>query len=125
MESPDGEESYTRTVGRPSRGSRTQQCSTLSAPKSTIFLTFRDTTNRCRTGSYLRSVAPLSGESWHQERGPGAHALEPPSPARSPVLASGCSLALAFYAVNELPQPQPPEAFGFLNVKPEPIMVVT
>ena len=27
--------------------------------------------------------------------------------------------------VNELPQPQPPVAFGFLNVKPEPIMVVT
>ena len=23
-------------------------------------------------------------------------------------------------AVNELPQPQPPVAFGFLNVKPEP-----
>ncbi len=28
-------------------------------------------------------------------------------------------------AVNELPQPQPPVAFGFLNVKPDPIMVVT
>lgn len=28
-------------------------------------------------------------------------------------------------AVNELPQPQPPEAFGFLNVNPEPIIVVT
>jgi hypothetical protein len=28
-------------------------------------------------------------------------------------------------AVKELPQPQPPDAFGFLNVKPEPIMVVT
>ena len=24
------------------------------------------------------------------------------------------------YAVNELPQPQPPVAFGFLKVKPEP-----
>jgi hypothetical protein len=29
------------------------------------------------------------------------------------------------YAVNELPQPQPPVAFGFLKVKPAPIMVVT
>lgn len=28
-------------------------------------------------------------------------------------------------AVNELPQPQPPEELGFLNVNPEPIMVVT
>src|SRR5690606_3617263 len=28
-------------------------------------------------------------------------------------------------AVNELPQPQPPVAFGLLNVKPEPIIVVT
>jgi hypothetical protein len=27
---------------------------------------------------------------------------------------SGC------YAENELPQPQPPVEFGFLNVKPEP-----
>lgn len=27
--------------------------------------------------------------------------------------------------VNELPHPQPPVAFGFLNVKPEPIIVVT
>ena len=29
------------------------------------------------------------------------------------------------YAVNELPQPQLPVEFGFLNVKPAPIMVVT
>lgn len=28
-------------------------------------------------------------------------------------------------ALNELPQPHPPEALGFLNVKPDPIMVVT
>jgi hypothetical protein len=26
------------------------------------------------------------------------------------------------YAENELPQPQPPVAFGFLNVNPEPCM---
>ena len=26
----------------------------------------------------------------------------------------------AVYAEKELPQPHPPEAFGFLNVKPEP-----
>ena len=26
------------------------------------------------------------------------------------------------YAVNELPQPHPPVAFGFLKVKPEPCM---
>ena len=31
----------------------------------------------------------------------------------------------ASYTVKELPQPQPPDAFGFLNVKPEPIIVVT
>jgi hypothetical protein len=29
------------------------------------------------------------------------------------------------YVVNELPQPQPPEALGFLKVNPDPIMVVT
>lgn len=27
--------------------------------------------------------------------------------------------------VKELPQPQPPTEFGFLKVKPEPIIVVT
>jgi hypothetical protein len=27
--------------------------------------------------------------------------------------------------VNELPHPHPPVAFGFLKVKPDPIMVVT
>jgi hypothetical protein len=32
---------------------------------------------------------------------------------------------VARQALNELPQPQPPEAFGFLNVNPAPIMVVT
>ena len=31
----------------------------------------------------------------------------------------------AAYAENELPQPQPPVAFGFLNVNPEPCMLVT
>jgi hypothetical protein len=29
------------------------------------------------------------------------------------------------YAVNEEPQPQPPVAFGFLKVKPEPMTFVT
>ena len=29
------------------------------------------------------------------------------------------------YAVNEVPQPQLPVAFGFVNVKPEPITLVT
>lgn len=29
------------------------------------------------------------------------------------------------YAVNELPHPHPPVAFGFLNVNPEPCMDVT
>lgn len=29
------------------------------------------------------------------------------------------------YAVKELPQPQPPVAFGLLKVKPAPIIVVT
>lgn len=29
------------------------------------------------------------------------------------------------YAENELPQPQPPVEFGFLNVKPEPCIDVT
>ena len=28
------------------------------------------------------------------------------------------------YAENEVPQPQPPVALGFSNVKPEPIMFV-
>lgn len=31
----------------------------------------------------------------------------------------------ADYAENELPQPQPPVEFGFLNVKPDPCMDVT
>ena len=30
-----------------------------------------------------------------------------------------------YYAVNEVPQPQLPVAFGFVNVKPEPITPVT
>ena len=30
-----------------------------------------------------------------------------------------------FQAVNEEPQPQPPVAFGFVKVKPEPITPVT
>jgi hypothetical protein len=30
-----------------------------------------------------------------------------------------------FYAVNDEPQPQLPVAFGFVNVKPEPITLVT
>jgi len=32
---------------------------------------------------------------------------------------------LTRYAVNEEPQPQLPVAFGFVNVKPEPITLVT
>jgi hypothetical protein len=32
---------------------------------------------------------------------------------------------LSAYAVNELPQPQPPVAFGFLNVNPDPCIDVT
>src|SRR5205085_12389143 len=35
------------------------------------------------------------------------------------------SLPVLTYAVNEEPQPQLPVAFGFLNVKPEPITFVT
>jgi hypothetical protein len=31
----------------------------------------------------------------------------------------------ALYAENELPQPQPPVALGFLKVKPDPCMDVT
>jgi len=30
-----------------------------------------------------------------------------------------------FYAENELPQPQPPVAVGFLNVNPEPCIELT
>ena len=35
------------------------------------------------------------------------------------------SLFWELYAVNELPQPHPPEALGFVNVNPDPIMLVT
>ncbi len=35
------------------------------------------------------------------------------------------SLRESDYAVKELPQPQPPEAFGLLKVKPEPITLLT
>lgn len=38
--------------------------------------------------------------------------------ASQPTLLRG--LCSADYAENELPQPQPPVEFGFLNVKPEP-----
>jgi hypothetical protein len=31
-------------------------------------------------------------------------------------------MAMKIYAENEVPQPQPPVAFGFSNVKPEPII---
>ena len=36
--------------------------------------------------------------------------------------ATGLTEGLPCYAVNELPQPQPPVEFGFLKVKPEPCM---
>lgn len=35
------------------------------------------------------------------------------------------SVTMFAYAVNEVPQPQLPVAFGFLKVKPEPITPVT
>ena len=31
---------------------------------------------------------------------------------------------IPYYAEKDVPQPQPPVAFGFSNVKPEPIMFV-
>ena len=40
-------------------------------------------------------------------------------------LDDACSRRRPNYAVNELPQPQPPVEFGFLNVKPEPCIDVT
>lgn len=46
-------------------------------------------------------------------------------PAGPVVTTLQCGAETVDQTVNELPQPQPPVAFGFLNVKPEPIMVVT
>ena len=54
-----------------------------------------------------RGIAGLTGGAM------GAGVL--PEPACSP----------GSYAENELPQPQPPVAVGFLNVKPDPCIDVT
>ncbi len=61
-----------------------------------------------------------------------AHLCEGPrSEAESRAFKVGCSGGVlsrrwpAGYAENELPQPQPPVAVGFLNVKPEPCIDVT
>ena len=40
-------------------------------------------------------------------------------------LGTGRNACPTAYAVNEVPQPQLPVAFGFVNVKPEPITPVT
>ena len=45
--------------------------------------------------------------------------------ARRTVSHGGAQAPRECYAVNELPQPQPPVALGFLNVKPEPCMEET
>ena len=37
----------------------------------------------------------------------------------------GCCTFFERYAENDVPQPQPPLAFGLLNVKPEPITPLT
>lgn len=38
---------------------------------------------------------------------------------------TGSNACRAFYAVNEVPQPQLPVAFGFVKVNPDPITPVT
>jgi hypothetical protein len=49
-----------------------------------------------------------------------------PGPRDGPASPVACSrFQGARQTVNELPQPHVPVAFGFLNVNPEPIMVVT
>ena len=40
-------------------------------------------------------------------------------------LVTGIRPVLPVYAVNEVPQPQLPVAFGFVNVNPDPITPVT
>jgi len=42
----------------------------------------------------------------------------------APVSCQNLIMAIC-YAVNEVPHPQLPVAFGFLNVKPEPITPLT
>ena len=50
----------------------------------------------------------------------------PDAKASDRVIVINCPLATASrYAVKDEPQPQLPVAFGFLNVKPEPITFVT
>jgi hypothetical protein len=61
-----------------------------------------------RTAAY-RSHAPHTHPSTQQARN------------KKPDIAVRLEKALA-YAENEVPQPQPPVAFGFSNVNPEPIM---
>lgn len=64
----------------------------------------------------MTAMVPRAGVPVNKKRGPRPNAGAPVETSRR---RSGA------YAVNELPQPQPPVAFGFLNVNPEPIIVVT
>jgi hypothetical protein len=48
-----------------------------------------------------------------------------PNPPPVKVRTSTLSAPEGRQTVNELPQPHPPEALGFLNVKPCPIMLET
>ena len=59
--------------------------------------------------TWVRESPRLSVQSRASATGPARGAPE------APELRKG-------YAVNELPQPQPPVAFGFLKVKPDPCM---
>jgi hypothetical protein len=53
-----------------------------------------------------------------ESRGPSGR---PRSPVGTlPTVGRPCAVPERLYAENELPQPQPPVAFGFLKVKPEP-----
>jgi hypothetical protein len=74
-----------------------------------------------------RQSANLAAPQAPRPSAPKAHvlgALRAPSQPRQRRGVPGGANGAA-QAVNELPQPQPPVAFGFLNVKPAPIMVVT
>lgn len=68
------------------------------------------------TGAAGMTGANTKARDLSRSHGPGVAA------GASRAGATECGIA---YAENELPQPQPPVAFGFLNVNPDPCMLVT
>lgn len=74
----------------------------------------------------IRRCANLAAPQAPRPRRPKGAVLGAEGPVLSRAAgAASCVSGGGAHAVNELPQPQLPVAFGLLNAKPAPIMVVT